>query len=383
VRPVGERVRIFSSPRAPLVDLTFGGRYAPIFTSSGTEALALALALASGAKQRANPAVLLPGYACPNLVSAAIAAGLEPRLCDIQAGKPYLSPSCVTAAATQNCVAIVAAHFLGLRHPLADLEEIGRKTDAVLIEDAAQMLVSQLQPQASLVVLSFGRGKPLSILHGGALLVRIAEWGATPALPHAVRASSALGAARRLARRLAYNAAIQPAAYELVATMPGLGVGVVRYAPLVRGERPSRHELGLLTDGSAGAVASRESSRALRRLLADFPGTLTDLALPQMDPEPSLLRYPVLAPDRDVRDRLVAALNRERLGASSLYAHALPDIADVPELKSTPLVNARDFAARLLTLPVHSGVSARHIPRMRLVLEQCLGHAAARGSAPP
>jgi dTDP-4-amino-4,6-dideoxygalactose transaminase len=377
---VGERVRVFSARGAPALDLTFGGEYSVVLTSSGTEALALALELARGTRPRNEARVLLPGYACPNLVAASFAAGLVPIPCDIHSEKPFLSPASVTAAVKQNCAAVVAPHFLGLRHPLSELDEIARAAGALLVEDGAQMLVSRLRPRASLVVLSFGRGKPLSILHGGALLARTTEWGGSVAgLVSGVIASSPSGTVRRLARRLAYNLAIGPTLYPLVASLPGLGVGVVRYSPLVRGERPSVGEIRLLAGGGPSS-RSRDIVRQLRALVARYPGKLADLTIAEQGTEADLLRYPVLADQRESRDRLLAELNRAGIGASALYACALPDIEGIPPLESQALPNARDFAGRLLTLPVHSGVNARHLRRVEGVLQRCLASARPLGS---
>ena len=74
-------------------------------------------------------------------------------------------------------------------------------------------------------LLSFGRGKPLSALGGGAL-----AWGdsngAIPAPPPA--------AARRLAgvaRALAFDLALQPALFRCLASVPSLGIGETRFDP--------------------------------------------------------------------------------------------------------------------------------------------------------
>jgi dTDP-4-amino-4,6-dideoxygalactose transaminase len=85
----------------------------------------------------------------------------------------------------------------------------------------------------------------------------------------------------------------------------------------------------------------------------------------------ALLRYPVLVSTNALRDEIYARLRQAGLGASIMYAQALPDIERVGPLISVQgdVPCARDFAARLLTLPTHEDVDDATIWRTARLLE--------------
>jgi dTDP-4-amino-4,6-dideoxygalactose transaminase len=79
----------------------------------------------------------------------------------------------------------------------------------------------------------------------------------------------------------------------------------------------------------------------------------------------ALLRYPILMSSQAIRDQAYARLRKAGLGASIMYAQALPDIEHVGPLVTVQneITRARDFAGRLLTLPVHEDVDDAAIRR--------------------
>ncbi len=109
---------------------------------------------------------------------------------------------------------------------------------------------------------------------------------------------------------------------------------------------------------SATAREPRAPSRAQRNFEQAFRGLpegWIDLPHAIINGDiPALLRYGLLAPDRAVRDRVLAKL--DRFGASEFYGAALPDLPGMPPVESSGIEEARRFADRLLTLPVHSDV---------------------------
>ena len=75
------------------------------------------------------------------------------------------------------------------------------------------------------------------------------------------------------------------------------------------------------------------------------------------DARPVYLRLPVLARSQTERDRLIAALEADGIGATASYPSAL---ADVPKVRARlaadapPTPGARTVAERILTLPTHA-----------------------------
>src|SRR5690606_29642783 len=105
-------------------------------------------------------------------------------------------------------------------------------TKTLLIEDSAQWFPEPLDAPlltGDVVVLSFGRGKPVSLLGGGALLVEESLW---PKLPvDRVCKCEPDGRAWSLALR-AYNALLHPSLCALVSRNRVFPLGRTMYRPL-------------------------------------------------------------------------------------------------------------------------------------------------------
>jgi dTDP-4-amino-4,6-dideoxygalactose transaminase len=78
----------------------------------------------------------------------------------------------------------------------------------------------------------------------------------------------------------------------------------------------------------------------------------------------------VLCRDRAERDALLERLRKAGLGATALYQRVMPEVEGVDDQVDVrvALDGARLFADRLLTLPVHGGVTEGDVERMLEVL---------------
>lgn len=218
--PIGPRLRGRSSD----FDWTFGGRYRPIFVDSGTTALRLAISAARLVTGRDGPS-WVPAYGCPDILSACLAAGAEPMLYEVQEDRPFFQAGQLPPA---NLTSAIAAHFVGYPHPPDDLKVAVSGTGAVLIEDSAQRFPSaDTRLFGDCVVLSFGRGKPLSLMEGGCLLANDRLY------PHALAAAGQYGprdaGIRGTVRRRLHDLALRPEAFALVRRLPGLAIGRVEF----------------------------------------------------------------------------------------------------------------------------------------------------------
>jgi dTDP-4-amino-4,6-dideoxygalactose transaminase len=360
LRPVGESVPLMTWGRAVRAPDWQG--YTGTWVDSGTTALGVAIAAAATLSGQAKRSVILPAFGCPDLVAAAKWAGVTPRLVDTQAGRPWLDEAAVARAIDASVCAVVAPHFLGLRHPLNNLMEICQRRGIVLIEDSAQLgpASPSFCPEADLVVLSFGRGKPVPA--GGGLL--LARGSAAPVVAR-VAAQLPEAGAHALGwqlRTLVQNLAITRVGFGLVARIPWLRVGETRYKDL---RSPHRLRTGF-RDRVQRVIARWRvpepvAERAYQKLFgaAGQSSLASELGWDGVSP---LLRYPALVQDITARDSVCEELNRHGIGASLFYGSALPDLPEMPDLETRGgIENARAFAARLLTLPTHSGLQPTDI----------------------
>jgi hypothetical protein len=331
---------------------------------SGTAALAQAIAQCVARKSVSAPEVIIPAYGCPNLVAACLYASAFPRLVDVSPKHWAYDTESLKANVSPNTVAVVAVNLLGLGDGATELAQLCKDRGICLIQDSAQHLPREVTHwPGDYVVLSFGRGKPLNLLHGGAL---VAPPGDTQN-PSGVTTRYALRD-RLLASRLAgmaFNVLTRPFAYRLLSSFPGTGLGAVPYNALRNAEalpEHAWHRVGTAFTHYREAPSYRRELWTAALEEWSHRGILAlDAPSSPLPPEP--LRLALLASDRQARDRLVGHLSGAGLGASRFYGSALPELPGIPDVvgRQGPFPNANALGGRLFTLPTHRLVSARRV----------------------
>jgi dTDP-4-amino-4,6-dideoxygalactose transaminase len=374
--PVGNPVYLDKSME--LANISVFSSYQTQFYASGTAALAAALVAVLGAagksKERAHVEVILPAYGCPDLISAVVFAGVKPVLVDLEADRPWLDLSLMSAAITENTVAIVAVNLFGIAERWPQLRTIAHQNDVVLIEDSAQYFPDgseQLGWQGDLVVLSFGRGKPVSLLGGGAVLTK-----KTSLYEHLPKPqSAALTLSQRLLFSLKtsiYNAMISPFLYWLPQALPFLHLGETRYHPLMAIEAMDQVRLDVLASNVSRYQNDTEAVTRCEKI-SSMLGSLTRVnnlpLINDTEVKQRLLRYPLLVEEAS-RARVYKKLKQAGLGASTMYPASLPKIAGLSHILDDKrrFINAESFASRLIALPTHSTVSDKSIKKMKALL---------------
>lgn len=374
--PVGCPIRLNPGPLPE-----FSG-WAAVWLDSGTSALALALMCAreriigaevAGASASAAQAVplevILPGYGCPDLVAAAVFAGLKPVLVDVAPDDPGYDLEALAGALSTNTVAVVAVNFLGIGERMEAIRSLlDNHPGVALIEDDAQWYPEALgELSGDFVCLSFGRGKPVSLLGGGALLARPEAADLVKSVAsRTCRGSALTDGIRYAAKTLAYNVALQRHVYSLIARLPRMQLGRTQYDPLEEIGAMGGRERFVSANAARWRGRSRELEGEMAAIVRGSPLVAADLPT-QSGRARRLLRYPILCRSREDRDRLLAAGYAEGLGFTALYGSPLPSISGVgPRLADMPpLPQAHRFAERLLTLPLHQGVTSADVNRIR------------------
>ncbi len=107
---------------------------------SGTDALTLAVrGLGLGAKDE----VIVPANAYPTAFGVK-AAGVNLRLCDVDENTLNISAKTLVAAIISRTKAIVAVHLYGMPVGMAEIMELARKKNLLVIEDCAQAVGAEI-----------------------------------------------------------------------------------------------------------------------------------------------------------------------------------------------------------------------------------------------
>ncbi len=340
---------------------------------SGTSALAAALAYGQR-RVRSSRRVALPAYSCPSLVSAVVHANLEPVFLDCEPDALAPSAASYQQAIVDGCSLIVLVDLFGVPAPVGELATQSLPSDAWLVHDRAQSLCGpgiELTTPAHAVVASFGRGKPISLLSGGAVACREHDEFRSFAEAHYPLHRWIRGSA--LGRAVIYNLALSPSIYSLIARLPGLGLGETH---LVKLAHVARLPDSLLRAAAMQArVATAANDRRAERCLL-----LSAIAAEMCYREPhslaaghspcALNRFPLLCATETHAESLFE--RGHRLGVSRMYRRTLPEfLGRSASIAARDFPNAFDLSRRLVTLPTHARLTQSELFRLRDLLDAC------------
>jgi dTDP-4-amino-4,6-dideoxygalactose transaminase len=363
--PAGDRISLATGSPAALTPGDIFRPWHAKFFNSGTASLAAAIMAAIHLKGVRNPEVILPAYGCPDLISAVFYTGARAVLVDLEPERPWMDLGRLESSINSQTVAILAVSLFGIQERMPALRAIAEQSGVILIEDSAQAFPKNGMVSfwdGDLVVVSFGRGKPVSLLGGGAVLFRdehfrglLPECGPSPEAPALQRLNFRLGA-------VLYNFLSSPRAYWIPAGLPFLGLGETRFHPLEAVRCMDAARLGVLSvnmeEFKRRSLRVQSALAGMLKKVAARSGCLVDLpAVCNAPASRALLRYPLLL-DASMRDEVYNCLKGRGLGASMMYPAALPEIAGLKQHLGTAgdFPVARNFAMRVLTLPVHERV---------------------------
>lgn len=350
-----------ADPRARLsaaLAARLGVRHA-LLAGGGTDALLVALRLA--AQRRPGLAVALPGYACYDLATAAIGAGVPVRLYDLDPRTLAPEAASLSAALSGGVAALVVVHLFGVPVPMDAMRTAAREAGALLIEDAAQGAGGSwrgrpLGGAGDMGVLSFGRGKGVTGGGGGALLVRQDDGLAAMASAQlGANHSSVLAHGVKLAAQWMFG---RPSLFGIPNAIPALRLGETIYRPPTQPREMSPAAARVLV---RTIERSEHEAVVRRRNAADYLAALGARASrvtaePPPDAQAGWLRFPVRLRADDTRDRMAGPL-----GVSRAYPLPLREVAALHPLLEAPVnTPGADVLARTLrTIPTHSFLTPR------------------------
>jgi dTDP-4-amino-4,6-dideoxygalactose transaminase len=248
---------------------------------------------------------------------------------------------------------------MGLPGNLPQLKNACGNNDLFLIYDCAQWfpLDNETNWPGDFNIISFGRGKPINLLHGGAVIVE------DPVVEKALFAlpSPKPDAFYKLTQHIKiklYNFVIQPWIYRFVSQLPGLNIGRTLYKPLETITAMSSYYTGLLKHNVDKFRSQTNALQYLhKRITSITHPLLINLVAEELDNDPGyLLRYPILIKDKTTRDRFYE--QTQDYGTSTLYQRPLNHINGLENIldQDTAYPNANHFAEHLVTLPCHEDI---------------------------
>ena len=335
-----------------------------VLCSSGKEALYLLFSLLS--RHTDNHVAAMSAYTCPDIAAAALRAGWSVLPLEIERNTLDID---VSAGLPVQPGAVVLSNLYGLPDDLARWESRG--SGIIFVDDACQAAASvdkgrRVGGRTKFGILSFGRGKALCGIGGGAVLCFTGAEGKTPS-GSSGKQPGVLGEGKDLMRSVLYWLFENPVLYTLPASLPLLGLGETNVKKTFRLAPLSNVEAAHALEQLKGEAHERCKERTYSWLQS-----LSDSGIIQpfkergfgVDSAVFPIRYPVIFPSSTLRARAFAQFKAEGLGAALSYPKTLRGFAELKEgLLNNETPNAEFAASAVMTLPVHRHVEQRHVDR--------------------
>jgi dTDP-4-amino-4,6-dideoxygalactose transaminase len=322
-----------------------------MFGPSGRSLLYNLLKILFEKTDRLRNEVLIPDYTCYSVAAAIVKAGLKIRFYDLDPKTLTPDRNSLELNCSKLTLAVISQHLFGIPIDLTAFGDITASTGAYHIEDAAQAFGCQdhgkpLGTAGDFGLFSFGRGKPLPLGGGGALVSN--HHDVNRMLP-AIEASSKWNP---LVITMMTQIVAKPYLYGLAEMLPiGLGETIFHFKT-----EDTKLALSKLLKPMMGYLPRLNTHR---RSVASIYRNLIDskhlMSVPEFQ-EPIYQRFPVLAKNGPLPTEL------RRLGVRRLYPKALHQevrIAAYAKNIGQKLHGAETLAKKLITLPTHHGINEK------------------------
>lgn len=342
-----------------------------LYLSSGRAAFWLILKSFSQARPEKKE-VIVPAFTCPSVVSAVLKIGLKPVLCDINLEDFGYSDLDLKAKITERTLAVIVVHLYGYPAGVEKVYECIAEREVSVIEDAAQAFGNEQvhSPYGKLGLIgdagffSFGRGKPLSIMHGGLFVTNSDEiYQNTLSIYQSLDKATSFQGLKYLLKLGSYSLFSSPHLYWLPQSVPFLNLGGTIFEPDFLISRGLHTAAWVLDE----MLKYLEKNKEVRKENASWFATNLS-AIPSVNRPPHAvypyLRYPLTVHDKKLRDQVLEKLVSHGTGAAQSYPCPLNELPKLREILNDNNIypNAKHLSQTLITLPVHAGVS----PQIRM-----------------
>jgi perosamine synthetase len=350
-----------------------------LYLSSGRAALWLFLKTVSSMKPDRKE-VIVPAYTCPSVVSAVLKAGLTPILCDNNMYDFGFQTEEFENILSRKTLAVVVVHLYGVPVQIGKIQELCRDNETWLVEDAAQAFGNTFRDEENVKLglkgdagfYSFGRGKPISIMHGGLLVTKSED-----VFKEAEKIFRGLNGDTKYKKMYyslmlgAYVLFSNPHLYWIPQLVPFFNLGETIFEP----EFDTVKGIDLAAAMASVMLSNLEKEKEVRKSNSKwFSDNLTQGYINHgaMLGEYPYLRYPLVIDDEDLRKRILEKLIARGTGATGSYPTPLNELPKLREVLADDKQywNAKKISQSIVTLPVHSRVFVADKENINKIIRQ-------------
>lgn len=344
-----------------------------ILTYSGRTAL-YALLKAYGLKK--DDEIIMPAYMCGTVSQMLLDMGFKLNFVDVNPNTYNIDIDELNERISKNTKVILAVHMFGIpcdMHPIMNLAE---DNNAVVIEDAAQAMGAEYQGQkvgtiAESGFFSFGRGKPITAMGGGAIVTNdgnIAEKCRTIVDEFKVFPSNILTFIKLFGYSSLRNQAIYSSVNKSARSekfRPNIGLDSIKC-----GFTPLQASVGISQLHTLDEFNHKRQKNA--EILTKKLGYLAGVTLPKIlnNSNPIFLRFPISVNNANVRNRMMDLLEKHGIETSVVYPIPLPCLCKITQINYP---KSEEITKKLITLPIHPLVNKKNLETMIYAIKKCTG----------
>lgn len=321
-----------------------------LLTHSCTAALEMAAILCD---LQPGDEVILPSYTFVSTANAFVLRGAVPVFVDIRADTLNIDENLIEAAITGKTKAIVPVHYAGVPCEMDRIMAIARKHDLLVVEDAAQALLSSYKGRSLGSIghfgcLSFHETKNIISGEGGALLINDARFIERAEI---IREKGTN-------RSQFFRGAVDKYTWVDIGSsyLPSELVSAFLFAQLERADEIIAQRRSICSSYAARLAPLQQAGH---------------MRLPNFDEDSNGHMYYILLDSLDTRTRLIAQLKAQGINTVFHYVplHSAPAGRKYGRVSGT-MQQTDELSERLLRLPLFYEMTQNDITRICAAIEQ-------------
>lgn len=300
--------------------------------------------------------IILPSFMCETVSQMLLDMGLKLNFVDINPNTYNIEINDLNKRISKNTKAILAVHMFGIPCDMQAIMDLAQEKDSIVIEDAAQAMGAEYKGKKAGTIaeagfFSFGRGKPITAMGGGAIVTKDSSINrkCQDIISSFKEKSSNMSTLLQLIgyssmrNRTIYNIVHKKVRSEGFRTKINLDNLKYRFIDLQAAI--GIKQLSMLDEFNTKRISNAEF---LINNLKNSEGIGTPNILKYT--KPIMLRFPIRLTKANQRDKLKSLLEQHGIETSIVYPLTLPNLYNA---NSSEYIGAEEVVKNFIALPTH------------------------------
>jgi len=346
--------------------------------NTGTSALLFLLKYLKKCHPNKNQ-VIVPAYTCYSVPAAIEDSDLKILLCDLDVLTLDFNYDQLDTLINDKTLCVISTHYFGREINKKNLENIKNRKSLIIIEDAAQggYSIDNLNTVSDYIVISTGRGKPISTVGGGYIITKKDNNNLSyiKKIYSIIPCQPAVVSALAVVKTIIVNIFLNPYLYSILSVLPALKLGETIYPKNIRLTKISKFQRMLFN------LEVNEDKKHTRSEVAKYYYEklykYSTIRQPLIDEiyKYNPIRFPIYLSCKVLElPRGQCKLLRKH-GISRMYPNILSELNEIKSFcinYNDNFPGAEYIVSRLVTLPTHSFLTRQDVKLVGNIIKNYL-----------